>query len=239
MQPHTSTTVVIMQPYFLPYRNYYGLIRKADYFVVYDDVQFCRKWQQRNSILCEGGTKAWLTLPVVSRRPSSQLINEVALDYSESWQGKMLSAVRRSYQAHPFFRYVYPELEELLRARPRRLLDALVPLLEWSTSKVGLEQPDWLLSSDLGGRELGRTERLVHICRSLGATEYLCGPAAKVYLDEGLFASAGVKVTWHEETYPDYPQRLSGAFDHYVSVLDLLMNCGPESYRYLEAAGGL
>jgi len=237
MRLQRSTTVVIMQPYFLPYRNYYGLIQKADHFVIFDDVQFCRKWQQRNCILCPDGRR-WITVPVISKRPAYQLVKNVRICNKEPWQGRMLARIRHSYKNHPYFDYVYPELEMILRRPVERLVELTVPLLKWSASKMEIHLPKWHWSSGIGGKHPGRTERLVYICQLLGATQYLVGPAAKAYLNESLFEDVGIRVLWHEDPYPEYPQLLSQEFDHFVSILDLLMNCGPESAKYLEPCNG-
>lgn len=235
MKLHKKVTVVIMQPYFLPYRNYYGLIQKSDHFVVFDDVQFCRKWQQRNNILCRNGSKNWITVPIISKRPSLQIIKDVKIQHREKWQNHMLVQIRQSYREHLYFDYIYPEFEKILCKNSTYLVDLTVPLLQWSTSKAGISSPNWHWASELGGTELERTERLVFICQLLSATEYLVGPAAKAYLNEELFKEAGIRVLWHEDSYPEYPQMLSQKFDHYVSFLDLLMNCGCESAKYSEA----
>lgn len=234
MKSNREARVVIMQPYFLPYRNYYGLIHKADHFVIYDDVQFCRKWQQRNNILCGTDAKRWITVPTISNRPSYQLIKDIRICYKEPWQIHMLAQIRRSYKDHPYFDYVYPELETILKKRVERLVDLTVPLLKWSASKIGIHMPNWHWSSEIGRRNLERTERLLYICQLLEATEYLVGPAARAYLKESLFKDLGICVSWHEDVYLDYPQLISAKFDHYVSILDLLTNCGPESAKYLE-----
>ena len=64
------------------------------------------------------------------------------------------------------------------------------------------------------------TGRLLDICLQAGATEYLSGPAAKSYLDESLFARAGITVRYMDYAgYPEYPQ-LHGPFEHAVTVLD-------------------
>lgn len=233
-----KVTVVIMQPYFLPYRNYYGLIQKADHFVVYDDVQFCRKWQQRNNILSPGGSTKWITVPIISKRPSLQLIRDVKIQHREKWQHRILTEIKHSYKQHLYFDYIYPELEEILCKNATHLVDLIVPLLQWSSLKTGMSSPKWHWASDIGGSELERTERLIHICKLLGASEYLVGPAARAYLNERLFEEVGINVLWHEDFYPDYPQMLSKTFDHYVSFLDLLMNCGQESAQYLVSRSG-
>ncbi len=226
-------TVVVMQPYLLPYRSYYGLIRKADVFVVFDDVQFCRGWQQRNQILAPDGTKRWITIPVWSARPARQQIDQTRICNQEPWAETMLSLIQSSYGGHPWFGEVFPELRELVNGPRERLLDITEPLLRWSAAKAGIPLPDWLHSSALGGRSLPASERLFLISQRLGATTYLSGPAARSYLDVDLFRRHGIEVSWHEDIYPSYPQRGSDRFDHFVSILDLLMNCGPSARRYL------
>ena len=73
------------------------------------------------------------------------------------------------------------------------------------------------------------------IARASGADRYLSGPSATAYLDEQMFAAAGIAVEWMSyEGYPVYPQ-LHGEFEHAVSVLDLLFSTGPEARRYLHS----
>ena len=60
------TKAAIMQPTYLPWCGYFGLIDIVDIFVIYDDVQFeKRSWQQRNKIKTTSGSQ-WLTVPVLS-----------------------------------------------------------------------------------------------------------------------------------------------------------------------------
>jgi hypothetical protein len=225
--------VVIMQPYFLPYRNYYGLIRRCDDFVVFDDVQFCRRWQQRNCIPDGRGGKIWLTVPVTSRRPHLQRICDVELVSDASWVRRMLRIVERVYGNHAWFDRVFPSLRDLLGTQRGKLADLTFELLRWSASAMGLAQPVWRWSSEIPTPNSDRNQRLIDICRQLGATHYICGSAARVYLRSDLFAKAGIEVVWHEEEYQPYPQAATPAFEHFVSALDLLMNHGGASHAYL------
>jgi hypothetical protein len=77
-----------------------------------------------------------------------------------------------------------------------------------------------------------KTERLIAICRALGADRYLTGDAASDYPDETQFAAHGIRVEYHHYRHPVYAQR-HGAFVPYLSVVDLLMNHGRESLRVL------
>ena len=83
----------------------------------------------------------------------------------------------------------------------------------------------------------GQTERLVDLCKQVGATRYLSGPSARDYLDEGLFAREGIEVTYIDYTgYPEYRQ-LHPPFEHGVSILDLLFNEGPNASSFMKSFG--
>jgi hypothetical protein len=82
--------------------------------------------------------------------------------------------------------------------------------------------------------ENDKTERLVSICKEVGATEYYSGPSAKAYMDISKFESQQINVFFFDyNNYPVYCQ-LFGEFEHQVSILDLLMNEGDASIRYLK-----
>jgi len=81
----------------------------------------------------------------------------------------------------------------------------------------------------------GKTERLVHLCKQAGATEYLSGPAAKDYIEEELFQKAGIKLTFMDYSgYPEYSQ-LYPPFEHKVSIIDLIFNVGSNAPKYMKS----
>lgn len=221
-----------MQPYFFPYRNYYGLVGEADIFVFYDDIQFVRKFQNRNQIRT-AGVKRNLTVPVLSARPNYQRIDEVKIDASQPWRLQHLRLLRQAYSKAPGFSAVWPWLDGFYLRSWRKLVDLSIASIVETSREIGLSQPRWLRSSSLGVPGIGRNERIIEICRELCATTYLCGPAAKCYLDVAAFSRFDITVRWHEPEFPPYPQ-FDGAFDHYVSVLDLLMNCGSGASQFMK-----
>ena len=79
-------------------------------------------------------------------------------------------------------------------------------------------------------------ERIVNICRAVGASTYLSGAGAKVYLDPAEFEAAGIELLFQEFKTPEYPQ-LYGDFEPYMGVIDVLMNCGDESLGIIRRGG--
>ena len=92
-----------------------------------------------------------------------------------------------------------------------------------------------LLASEFRSKSADRVQRLIDICKELGANEFLEGSAGRGYLEgegEELFASNDIKLTYQDYQHPVYPQ-LHGAFVPYLSIIDVLFNCGPDSLGIL------
>lgn len=221
--------VVIMQPYYLPYRGYFDLLAKADLFVVYDDVQYRHRfWQSRNRLTVDGRAW-WMTVPVLTSGRRDQLIREVRIAPGPWWKSH-LGQVRRAYRSAPHFRGVFPRLEEAFEASTGTLLDLNLALLDLMFEVVGLPKPRRLLSSSLGVANSGRTEREVDICRQLQADEYLSGLAAKTYMRPELWTQAGMRLGWH---VPELVPYSAPEYDPYASILDLAFREGGDGYRFV------
>jgi hypothetical protein len=81
----------------------------------------------------------------------------------------------------------------------------------------------------------GKTERLVGLCKSTGATHYVSGPSARDYMDERLFEQEGIAVSYIDYSgYPAYAQ-LYGPFEHGVTILDLIFNEGRNAPRFMKS----
>lgn len=224
--------VVIMQPYYLPYRGYFDLVGKADVFVVYDDVQYRHRfWQNRNRLLLRGQWR-WLTVPVRVHGRRRQRINQVEIDAGPWWR-KHLATIRAAYARAPFFGPVYSELEAVLSAGFERLLPLNLALLASCFALAGTTMPRHVHASDLGVPDGGRTEREVAICRALGADEYLSGLAARAYMETELWREAGIRLGWHHPELPPYP---SPSYDPAASVLDVLFACGGGSHAFISGS---
>lgn len=224
--PHRA---VIIQSNYIPWKGYFDLLHHADTVVFLDTVQSTKNdWRNRNQIKTHSG-KSWLTLPI--RHSTALRVREVEIA-QPGWSVKHFRTLSQAYGRAPFASSVLPRIEamyeqaaglERLSAVNRVFLRGVCAMLGIDTPLVEVES----LLPDEQNDALEPTARLVEICRRLGATSYLSGPAARAYLDENAFAEAGVRVEWFDyHGYPEYPQ-LHGAFDHAVSILDLLLMTGP------------
>src|SRR5436305_11804238 len=119
LYPHSSrghglvTTLVVLQPGYLPWLGYFDLMHKADVFVHYDDVQFDKHgWRNRNRIKGPNG-EVWLTVPVLHTGRFGQSVLEVEIDERQNWQRRHLATLTQSYARAPFIERVLPRLSDL------------------------------------------------------------------------------------------------------------------------------
>ena len=231
-----SKRIVILQPSYLPWLGYFDQLYKSDVFVLYDDVQYDKHgWRNRNRIKTDTGP-LWLTVPVLTHGQGLPTNRDARIDTRQPWARKHLQALRVNYAKAPAFGEVFDALEPVLGRRPwTHLIDLNRAVLETLCRLLGLTR-SILLSSELNipGQ---KTERLIALCRALGAGRYLTGDAASDYLDETRFAANGIRVEYHHYRHPVYPQ-LHGEFVPYLSVVDLLMNHGRESLGVLVDRSG-
>jgi hypothetical protein len=89
------------------------------------------------------------------------------------------------------------------------------------------------VASAMGGLPEEPSERLATICDAMGADTYLSGAGGRAYLDLEPFNKMGISVVFQTFKHPVYPQ-LYGDFIPNLSLLDLLMNCGPDSLNIVE-----
>ena len=229
-----SKRVAIVQSNYVPWKGYFDMMNLVDEFILFDDVQYTRRdWRNRNLIKTAAGLH-WLTIPVNVKGKYTQAVRETTVSEPD-WAAKHWQTLIHNYGRAPHFKSLAAAFEalyasagsmEYLSRINRCFLETVAELLGIRT------RLSWSMDYEIVE---GKTERLLHLCRQAGATEYLSGPAARAYLDESLFARAGISVRFMSyDDYPEYPQ-LHPPFEHGVSIVDLLFNVGLNAPRYMKS----
>lgn len=225
--------IIITQSNYIPWKGYFDSINTADEFILYDDMQFTRRdWRNRNQIKTRDGIK-WLTIPVEVKGKYYQKINETKISEPD-WAEKHWNTILHNYSKAKYFneyKKLFEELymnnkEEYLSKVNYNFLKAVCEILGIKTKMIWSEEFNLLEE---------KTERLVDICKTRGATDYYSGPAAKAYMNEELFEKENIKVHYFDYSgYPEYYQ-LHGDFTHTVSIIDLIFNEGPNSTKFMKS----
>lgn len=228
-----SKKVAIVQSNYIPWKGYFDLINRVDEFILFDDMQYTRRdWRNRNKIKSSQGP-LWLTIPVEVTGKYFQKIKETVVS-DAAWGQKHWRTITHNYSKATHFKTYQDRFEELyLGSNERYLSEINHRFLRAICQLLGIETKiSW--SMDYQPSE-GKTERLVDLCRQAGATEYLSGPMAKDYIEAQLFEKEGIKLCYMN--YSDYPEyhQLFPPFEHYVSILDLIFNEGPQATIYMKS----
>lgn len=221
--------VAVIQSGYLPWKGYFDIIHDVDLFIFYDDVQFTKNdWRNRNIIKTPAGNK-WLSIPVGSK--IHRLICEVKMP-EKDWGQKHWCTIVQFYGRAPyfknykdFFQYVYLE----------RTWDTLSELNQYLIKHIAnfLGIATEFMDSCQIEAEGSRQQRLINLLTAIQADVYISGPAGKNYIDETTWAETGIKLIYKDyEGYPEYPQ-LYPPFNHFVSIVDLLFNTGPDAPYYI------
>ena len=222
--------VAILQSNYIPWKGYFDIINSVDLFVWYDNVQYTpRNWRNRNRIKTSNGT-IWLSVPCDGTQ--GMTIEDVRI-LGDAWRNKHWTALEQAYARAPHFdeyRELFAELylegtDEFLSSLNRTFIERICrgPLEVDTPFRDACEFP----VTGIG------QERILGILEAVSATTYVSGPAGKNYIDPNLFEERGITIEWMEYSkYPEYPQ-LHGAFEHGVSILDLLFNVGPDASKYI------
>ena len=224
--------VAIMQPTFLPWTGYLGMMRLADVFVFYDDVQFSKQsWQNRNRIKMHSGEAAWLTVPT-RRKGLDTPIHEVELGDDRTWQRKQLATIQQTYSKSAHFDWVFPVVEAAYGRGHGLLADFTIDLVTALYRLIFSEDANTVRSSQIDVRNEDRVERLVDIVKSCEGDEYLSPIGSRDYLDPARMAAKGLSVSWYSFPPKEYPQE-GDSFLPYMSVIDLLCHVGPDAGAFI------
>ena len=223
--------VAILQPSYLPWLGFFEQMHRSDQFILYDDVQFTRRdWRNRNRVRVLEGS-AWLTVPVIQKNKYDQSLLETKIDNSTSWKRKHLETIRCHYSKTPFFDMYFPWCEKVFNSDWNFLLDLSLETIQYLKGELKINTT--LLRSSELDESGSKTERLISICKQLGATQYLSGDSARNYISEKDFSDQGIELEYQEYQHPEYPQRYEG-FVPFLSTIDLLFNCGDKSMEFLK-----
>lgn len=221
----------VHQPNFLAYLGLFHKIKHSDLYVVYDVAQYVRdRFDNRNLIKGANGP-VWLTVPLQVKDSFQKRFTEVLLPPDQSWKRKHLRSIEMCYSRTPYFKVLFPKLEEIYQRPYTGLSELSTALIELVMHEMGIETRI-VRSSELGlDLERKSTDMLIEILQKVGASDYLAGPSGRKYMDMSAFDAASIGCEFQHFVHPTYRQPF-GEFVPNLAAIDLLFNEG-------EGAGAL
>ncbi len=199
--------IAINQPYFIPYAGFFRLFAATDLFVIYDCVQFTRRgYVHRNKLTDQNGNPQWLTLPI-KKCPQKTNIKDL------KFNGQL---TQEQFDKFPIFEIssvnlVNEMIAESLIIRTG-VVEYITNLLRLACDILGIPF-NVVRSSELNIPDsLRGEERILAVCKAVGATEYVNASGGRGLYDVKNFAKQGVSLKF----LPDYT-------GNYISILERLI----------------
>ncbi len=194
--------IAIMQPYFAPYIGYFELMAAADLFVVLDDVQFPRRgWVNRNRFRSDRSGRSWsyLSLPVAKMDRSAKIC-DVNFRFNSKWGHDFYQRVGLNYGAgaceHPLVRQILGWAEAGERGVAQGLASQLLSYRDTFNLKTKIVRAN---EEEIGMGLTGQS-RIIEICRTLKATDYLNLPGGRILYDPDAFREHDVTLRFMAPT---------------------------------------
>ena len=221
-----------MQPTFIPWAGYFGLIKYVDKFVFLDDVQFDgRSWQQRNKIF-ENGKSTFITIPVIKKNLRFQKISNTKIDTSSNFRKKSIKKILQNYSKSKYFKKYKNLIEKILLKEFISLSDMNIFIIKELCKTIDIKIK-FYKSSELN--VMGKkSEKLVNICKKLKTTNYISVEGSKIYLEKDLYLFHKNKIQvkyfkYNEIKYNTFYEK----FIPKLSIIDLLFNCGSNTKKII------
>jgi hypothetical protein len=218
-----------MQPTYFPWLGYFDIIDQVEAFIFLDNVQLERRsWQARNRIRSSQG-ELYLTVPISRTASRDKLfINEAWISEAAGWRKTHLKSIFFAYRKAAYFNEVYPFVEAMINTKTSKLADLNCEVIASIAKVIGIDKR-FIRSSEIVNIHGEKAARVALICKSVGCDEYLSPRRAAVYIDKispgGEFVNNNIALFYHNYSPPVYTQ-LYGEFLPYLSIVDLLFNCG-------------
>ena len=221
---------MIRQPGYMPNLGFFKKIQSSDIFVFLDDVQFSKdSFDNRNKIKTISDFD-WITVPL-QRPVYGKKLNQILISDHTDWIKKHSDLIYENYKSAPFFSSYWYEIKQILDRKFNSLIELNLNLINYFL-KI-LEIPNETIKSSELKTSKTKTERLIEICKLLNASCYISGKGGKNYIDETLFQKSNIDLTYENFIHPQYSQ-LHGNFIENLSIIDLILNEGPNSSKILK-----
>jgi len=194
-----------------------------------DDAQYDKRFTNRNRIMATNGW-TWITVPINKDHkflPNSQ----VEINNEISWRDVHWKKIYHSYANTKYFKKYESFFKNIYEKEWQSLFELNFEILKQVIDILGIKV-EIIKSSELNATGK-KKKKLVNLCKAAGADTYVSGIGGRNYMDENLFGKNNVKLEYQNYVAKPYLQRLSDSFVPDLSIIDMLVNIGPDCMKVI------
>ena len=227
--------IVISQPMFFPWIGLFEQLKLADVFIYYDDVQYptSSSFINRVQIKTMQNDTSWLSLPV-KKHPTYSKILEVNIAPSDIWLKTHEGLLNHAFMKTKYKNDVFDLYLKVVSKNFKDISSFNIFAFEEIAKYFNIINQKRIYRSSELNIQGKSSQRLLEICKYFGASEYITGWGAKNYIDYKIFEEEKIKICYMDYNKTEYPQKF-GSFTPYVSILDLIANCGQDGSKYINS----
>lgn len=218
--------LAVMQPYLFPYIGYFQLIYASDIFVIYDDVSFIKQGYINRNTLLSNGKPVRFTVPVPGASSNRKISS---LNFSNDIK-KVIRTIHQSYSKKPYFRDVFPLVEDVLLSADRSIssvcLKSYINIFNYLDIKK-----EMIKSSDIDyDRYAGPSDKLIEFCKKFNANRYINSIGGMELYSKDEFLKNDIDLCFLKPVFKEYNQ---GGIEFIpgLSIIDCLMHCPPDKVK--------
>lgn len=223
----------IMQPYFFPYIGYWQLLNAVDTYVIYDDVNYIKRgWINRNRILVDGAPEYFNV--IIQKASQNRLINELSIINDRETVAKNIRMIANAYRKAPYYREAAPVVEGIIGYGDTNLAGFLSHSIQEICSYLGIKTTLLLSSRIKKDHTKKGQEKILAICRELGAADYYNAIGGRKLYDPETFREQGIRLYFLQTDDIMYEQ-FGNPFQSNLSIIDVMMFNPVEKIREMLA----
>ena len=224
MQQGPKLTIGIMQPYFMPYIGYWQLMKAVDKYVVYDDVNYIKGgWVARNNILMNGEKKMFVVK--LNGASSNKQFKEITI--ADNFLA-LQKTLQHTYHKASYYVQTMDLLTRIVNYNDKILSNFIMNSFREVLTYLDIHTELILSSTIAKDNTLRGQDKVLAICKELGAVRYLNAIGGQELYSKKIFAQHGVELYFVETLIMPYNQLAKGEFVPNLSLIDVLMNNSPE-----------
>jgi len=161
------------------------------------------------------------------------LLKDVKIKNTTNWKVKHKKSIQINYSKTAYFKDFWPSLDQIYEQNFDLLIDVDMEIIKLLLKELQIKTKT-LFSSELGISEKG-SDRILAICKKLGADVYLSGTLGGNYLNLKNFEENDIQVQFQNFQHPVYEQYYKPFLPN-MAAIDIIFNEGENASKILQEA---